>query len=116
MGVALGVDMQGSVPIKVLLPLFALGLYACCMACHGELVRLKPHPRYLTHFYLSISAGGAMGGIFVGLIAPNVFRSYYELPVGLVACAVLVIAALFQDRDLPWFRRWEQPARSWQWR
>jgi len=35
------------------------GLFFCAMVCHGELVRLKPHPRYLTSFYLVISAGGA---------------------------------------------------------
>ncbi len=110
MGVALGAGMQGSVPIKVTVPLFAMGLYVCCMACHGELARLKPHPRFLTQFYLSIAAGGAVGGILVGLIAPKVFRAYYELPVGLVACGVLVIVALLQDRGLPWFRKWKQPA------
>jgi hypothetical protein len=43
----------------VLVPLFSMGLFTCCMVCHGELTRLKPHPQYLTHFYLMISAGGA---------------------------------------------------------
>ena len=49
------------------------------MVCHGELARLKPHPRYLTHFYLMISAGGAVGGLLVGLVAPHVFNALYEL-------------------------------------
>ena len=94
-------------PIPVMLTLFGLGLFTCCMVCHGELARLKPDPKYLTHFYLSISAGGALGGIFVGLIAPRIFASFYELPMGLVLCAVLVLLALSLDRETAhWFRGW----------
>src|SRR5216117_1805985 len=73
-----GIDKSGSVPIKVMVPLLSIGLFTCCMVCHGELVRLKPHPRYLTQFYLLVSLGGAAGGLFVGLVAPNLFRAYYE--------------------------------------
>ena len=51
MAYAVSVDMTGNVPIKVMIPLFAMGLFTCCMVCHGELARLKPDPRYLTHFY-----------------------------------------------------------------
>ena len=94
--------------IKLMVPVFALGLYVCCMACHGELARLKPHPRYLTQFYLSIAAGGAMGGIFVALIAPRVFRDYYELQLGMVLCAALILAAILRDGELSWFRSWKQ--------
>src|SRR5260370_9242123 len=59
MAYTLKFDTTGSVSIKVLVPLFAMGLFTCCMLCHGELARLKPHPRYLTPFYLSVSPGGA---------------------------------------------------------
>jgi hypothetical protein len=59
------------------------------MVCHGELVRLKPHPRHLTSFYVIVSLGGAIGGLFVGLFAPNVFHAYYEFPIGLALCASL---------------------------
>src|SRR5262249_43445507 len=44
--------------------LSGLALFVCCMVCHGELSRLKPHPRYLTSFYVIISLGGAVGGLF----------------------------------------------------
>ena len=74
--------MTSNVPIKVMIPLFAMGLFTCCMVCHGELARLKPHPQYLTHFFLMISAGGALGGILVGLVAPHLFNALYELPLG----------------------------------
>ena len=50
------------------------GLFLLCMLCHGELVRLRPPPRYLTSFYLMISAGGALGGLSVSLVAPQVFQ------------------------------------------
>jgi hypothetical protein len=110
MAYSLGVDATGNLRIEVLVPLFALGLFTCCMVCHGELARLKPHPRYLTHFFVMISVGGALGGIAVGLIAPYVFNAFYELPVGLVICAILTVIVLKHDKDLEWFRGWQQPA------
>ena len=109
MAYALSVDSTGSVPIRVMLPLFAMGLFTCCMVCHGELARLKPDPRYLTHFYVMIAAGGALGGLLVGLVAPHLFNALYEMPLGLVACAVLVVWVLKQDPELNWFQRWRQP-------
>jgi SAM-dependent methyltransferase len=76
--------------------------------CHGELTRMKPDPQYLTHFYLMISAGGALGGLLVGLAAPHVLKGFYELPLGMVACAVLVLIVLKQDPEATWFARWNQ--------
>jgi spermidine synthase len=108
-GMAYGitVDTTGSMPVWWMLVLFGLGLFTCCMVCHGELARLKPDPKYLTHFYLTISAGGALGGIFVGLLAPHIFKSFYELPLGLVLCAVLVLLALSLDPEIHgWFHGW----------
>jgi hypothetical protein len=108
-GMAYGLtkDATGNMPIWWMLVLFGLGLFTCCMVCHGELARLKPDPKYLTHFYLMISAGGALGGIFVALLAPRIFKSFYELPLGLVACAVLVLFALSLDVEIArWFRGW----------
>ena len=60
------------------------------MFCHGELVRLKPDPAHLTVFYLLIALGSAIGAVFVALVAPMVFNGYYELPVALGLCALLV--------------------------
>ncbi|MEO8594469.1 MAG: fused MFS/spermidine synthase, partial [Candidatus Solibacter sp.] len=75
--------------MRPVIGLFALALFVCCMVCHGELARLKPHPRYLTGFYVIVSLGGAVGGLFVGLFAPNVFHAYYEFPIGLGFCALV---------------------------
>ncbi|HTA71362.1 MAG TPA: fused MFS/spermidine synthase, partial [Bryobacteraceae bacterium] len=79
-------------------------LFFCCMVCHGELVRLKPHPRYLTLFYTMLSVGGATGGIFVALVAPNVFSGYEEFPIGLGLCAVLA-ASLLLAAHREWLQR-----------
>ncbi len=67
-------------------------LFAVCLLCHGEIVRTRPAPRYLTSFYLSISAGGALGGVFATLVAPLLFRSYFEWDAALfVACLGAII-------------------------
>jgi SAM-dependent methyltransferase len=79
-------------------------LFFCCMVCHGELVRLKPHPRYLTLFYTMLSVGGALGGTFVALVAPNVFSSYEEFPIGLGLCAILAAGVLLASHR-EWFSR-----------
>lgn len=75
-------------------------LFVSAMACHGELVRRKPPPRYLTSFYLFVSGGGALGGLFVAVIAPMIFSGYFELHAGLVAAVLLVLLALLEDRYL----------------
>jgi hypothetical protein len=86
---------QGNPNIRWAIPLFAATLFICCMVCHGELVRLKPDPQHLTSFYLMISLGGALGGLFVAIIAPRVFRTYLELPLAMAACAALVVVVLW---------------------
>ncbi|MFP4056721.1 MAG: spermidine synthase [Candidatus Brocadiia bacterium] len=85
---------------------YSVGLFLCCMVCHGELVRLKPHPRYLTSFYLVVSAGGALGGVFVTLVAPYAFRTYIELHIGMwLVCALAVVAFWCEKRPHRWWRR-----------
>ena len=97
-----------SLPIKVLMPLFCAGLFVCCMFCHGELARVKPDPAHLTRFYLLLSTGGAAGATFVALVAPHIFRGYYELHVSLAACAILVLAVHAHDPDSDFRRtRWQ---------
>jgi spermidine synthase len=66
------------------------------MFCHGELAKRKPAPQYLTSFYLMLSMGGALGGILIGVVAPKVFPGYFELPVGLSACAFLLLFVNFR--------------------
>jgi hypothetical protein len=70
-----------------------------CMICHGELSRLKPHPRHLTGFYLTVALGGAVGGFFVAVVAPLIFNDHLELHLALLGVAGLTLAALFLDED-----------------
>jgi hypothetical protein len=78
---------------------FCVGLFIACMFCHGELVRIKPSPRYLTRFYLMISLGGAVGSALVGILAPLLLRGHFELAAGLVLCALLLLWQV--RRDVP---------------
>ena len=83
--------------VQVAVPLFCLGLFVCCLFCHGELARLRPEPERLTSFYLVIAAGGALGAIFVGLIAPLLFAATYEYPLALCFVALCGAAVLWND-------------------
>ena len=96
-GVTLGLRTQ--------IGLYSIGLFAACMVAHGELVRLRPHPRDLTAFYLAVAAGGAAGGVFVALVAPHLFTGFWELHVGLFACALLVLVVVIRDRGSWWYPR-----------
>lgn len=89
-----------------LVPLFTINLgalFSLCMVCHGELERLKPSPRYLTSFYLSMSAGGMLGGLFVGIVAPLVFHEYFELPLLMIASSLIPIVLLVRSPQSPMY-------------
>ncbi len=92
-------DSIGS-DVKTALPIYVVGLFVLCMFLHGEMARIRPGPRYLTRFYLMLSLGGALGGVSVGLIAPQVLPAYYELGIGLALTALLGIAVLRPARML----------------
>ncbi len=67
--------------------------FVIALLCHGELARRRPAPRFLTAFYMRVSAGGVIGGIAVGLIAPQAFNWVAEYPV-LIALSVLCMPGL----------------------
>lgn len=72
-------------------------LYFISMVCHGELVAMRPGVRHLTAFYLTISAGGALGGALVAIGAPAFLEGYWEFHIALVlGSAVVVVAAVRQ--------------------
>ena len=64
-------------------------LFFSAVLCHGELARLRPSAGRLTEFYLWLALGGALGGAFNTLVAPNVFRSVAEYPFAIAAVALL---------------------------
>ncbi len=82
---------------------FSVVLFVACMFCHGELARSKPPGRHLTSFYMSVAAGGALGGVFTALAAPLIFPAYWEYQAGLLGCVIL--AAVVAGRDpASWYR------------
>jgi hypothetical protein len=74
------------------LPQIAIGialLFLLALSCHSELVASRPAPRHLTEFFLLMSLGGALGGLFNAVLAPLVFPSVYEYPIALLAAIAL---------------------------
>jgi SAM-dependent methyltransferase len=76
---------------------WSLALFCACMVCHGELSRARPAPRFLTAYYLLIALAGVCGGLFVGVLAPRVFDSFAELPVGVLLLFVLMLGTLLTE-------------------
>lgn len=81
-------------------------MFLACLMCHGELFRRRPgNPRHLTEYYLWMSFGGACGGLFVALIATNLFPDYYEWSVYLLGVVALACAVAGNE----W--HWRRPLR-----
>lgn len=84
-----------------------LGFFVIAMACHGELARTRPPAKYLTGFYVALSFGGMVGGLFAGLIAPFTFSWVAEYPI-LLALAALCRPPGGAER-LPRWSAWYWP-------
>ena len=91
------VDTTMDVPIMISIPLFCLTLFIGAFFCHGELYLRRPAARYLTQYYLLIAAGGALGSMFVGVLAPMVFSGSYEMAWSLVYTAALAAALMWRQ-------------------
>ncbi len=85
-----------NISLPCTIALFCTTLFLICLFCHTELHRLRPAPQRLTGFYLCIAAGGALGAIFVGVVAPTFFTGNYELACGLVLAAALALAVTWK--------------------
>src|SRR4029079_15621849 len=72
-----------------LVPLHALAFFVTALVCHRTLADDRPPPERSTEFYLCIAAGGALGGLFNVFVAPTLFRTLLEYPLGLIAAAML---------------------------
>jgi len=86
-------------------------LFSICMLCHGELARLRPQSESLTIFYLTLSAGGAAGGLFVGILAPLIFPAFWEHYLGLIASCIIAVIVYFDHRD--WWSDNKRPSTLW---
>ncbi len=83
-------------------------LLAVCLFCHNALFRTKPDPGHLTAFYLCMSFGGALGGLFVVLAAPLLFTGYWEYQLMLALAGALGVFFIYRDPDT---RRTFRPVR-----
>src|SRR5918993_643931 len=91
-------------PYWLLILLHLLGFFVVAMVLHGEVARDRPPARHLTEFYLWVSVGGFLGGVFNALIAPVAFDTVVEYPLAIILACVflpgLVLSRLLQsDRD-----------------
>ena len=106
MGVILLLAIGGEQNLLLTLGCHQLCFFIIAMACHGELARTRPAAKYLTGFYVALSFGGMVGGLFAGLIAPFTFSWIAEYPI-LVALAVLCRPPA--DERWPQWTRWFWP-------
>jgi len=86
--------------------IFNATLFVGCMVCHGELYQLRPEPARLTRYFLTIAAGGALGGLFVALGAPSFFDGYWEYHLSLWGCGALLTGVCFVDKTRVSFNAW----------
>ena len=86
--------------------LFCVALFVSCMVCHGELYRLRPEPARLTQYFLGISAGGALGGFFVAVLAPMLFTGYWEYHISLWVVGFLFLLVQILQRERWLLGKW----------
>ncbi len=98
--------IQIKATIWQVLPYHLLAFFIIAMVCHGELMHSRPPADYLTEFYLWISVGGVLGGIFNALLAPTLFSSVIEYPlIIVVACLLRPSLGPADQQSHP--RRWD---------
>jgi spermidine synthase len=77
-------------PLWLVAAIHLAAFFVVALVCHGELAKDRPSTAHLTRFYVLMSLGGALGGVFNVIVAPLAFDSLTEYPVALVLACVLV--------------------------
>lgn len=85
----------GDLFFAILLAVHVSFFFLAALVCHNQLYQLRPAADRLTEFYLWMSVGGVLGGLFCGLIAPQIFANVVEYPI-LVVVAVLALPQVWQ--------------------
>jgi len=96
--IMIAITYSAPMPFWLDLALHLFAFFVAAMVCHGELARRRPDVDNLTEFYLCMSVGGVLGGLFNGILAPVIFNAIYEYPLALVLACLLVPAG---ERRLP---------------
>ena len=95
------INLQATQPIGWLMLLHVVAFFLATMLCHGRLAADRPETAHLTEFFLWMSVGGVLGGLFNALLAPVLFRSVAEYPVGLVLACFLALAPSARGQTAP---------------
>lgn len=86
---ALAIVLEASEPIAAIATLHLFVFFLAAWMCHARLSEMRPKADHLTEFFLWVSVGGVLGGIFNALVAPVIFSTWFEYPLAL--CAALVV-------------------------
>ena len=110
LSVALIVAGRVAQPVWIVLAMHLAALFISSMVCHGELAADRPLVGRLTDFYLTMSLGGVLGGLFNAMLAPLIFRSAVEYPIALVAaCALCPLIASTKTPSRKFIPAWLDP-------
>ncbi|MDX6718829.1 MAG: hypothetical protein QOJ63_1083 [Solirubrobacteraceae bacterium] len=93
------------ISLWIMVPIHLAGFFVIAVVCHGQLARDRPPARWLTEFYLLISLGGALGGVFNAIVAPALFDSLAEYPIALVLAAMCLPGRAPRIAPGPYARR-----------
>lgn len=103
---------ESAQPVGLVMTMHLMAFFIACMACHGELASDRPPPSHLTTFYVMLSIGGALGGVFNAIVAPLLFAGIYEYPLVVVLGVAAVGSALPQPPRVLARTRWKSAARD----
>jgi hypothetical protein len=98
---AIAANLSGEIvlfDIRVRIGVIGTAAFILFMVCHGELALRRPGPARLTSFYLMISAGGAIGGLLIAVVAPNVFNALYDFPLVVALMTFLFVYLIWLER------------------
>jgi hypothetical protein len=97
---AILIGLKTDLPAAIQIPAHLLLFFLAAMVCHGELWERRPKPAHLTEFYVWLSLGGVLGGLFTALVAPVAFTSIVEYPLVIVlACLVRPASSSNSSRE-----------------
>lgn len=88
---------RSALPVGISIPVYVAAMFFACLFCHGELYLLRPESGDPTKFYLLLSLGSALGAIFVGVVAPNIFSANYDLVLSLILLSALALLTTWKQ-------------------
>lgn len=95
--------IEATEPLAFLAGFHMVVLFAAAWMCHSYLAENRPPARDLTEFYLWLSVGGALGGLFNSLVAPQIFATYAEYPIAIICACLLRPQMSKYKHDWVWF-------------